>query len=567
MNSTSAASASFAPLSSDAGEAAKASHAARSVASGDMKILNSSQMRAVDRVSIEELGIPGLLLMENAGRSVADLIQAKFSAREREHIVVLCGKGNNGGDGFVVARHLKMRGHAPRVVLLADPQSLKGDARANYDHLLRVGLQPAIVTSAEQWQAVRGAVRAATLLVDAILGTGLGGPVEGFLSGIIRDLNGNFANIPIVAVDIPSGLPSDTGEPLGESLRARCTVTFTAPKWGHIFPPNCERVGELVVTPIGTPPSVYENNPAHFLNLLTPEVLAPLQRKRAGDSHKGDYGHVLVVGGSRGKSGAAALASLAALRAGAGLVTAATATSVLPMVAAASPVLMTEPLAETDAGSISARAFDYGRFAGIVQGKSALAIGPGLSTDPDTVEFVRRAIRECAALPVVIDADALNAFAGAAERLQGEGRKLVLTPHPGEMSRLTGLSTQEVQARRVEVAREFAQQHKVCLVLKGYRTLIAEPGGQVYVNPTGNPGMATGGTGDVLTGMIAALLAQFPELPVEQAVPAAVYWHGAAGDVAAEAHGEISLIATDLLEALPQALRQTPSPVCRDERC
>ena len=519
-----------------------------------MKILTAAQMREIDRISIEKLGIPGMVLMENAGRNLLRLLEEKFPNLKRERVAVLCGKGNNGGDGFVIARHLKMRGHHPRVFLLADPQSLKGDARANYEILLQSGLQPTAIRDLNGWRGVKSDLLRCTLLIDAILGTGLGGPVEGFYREVIRDLNSGFAAVPIVSVDIPSGMPSDTGEPLGESLRASYTVTFTAPKWGHIFPPNCERIGELVVTPIGTPSSLYEEDPSIFLNILDSDELRFIAEKRAGDSHKGDFGHVLVVGGSRGKSGAAALASLAALAAGAGLVTAATPASVLPSVASASPTLMTEPLAESDNATISARAFDYGQFASIAAGKSVLAIGPGLSTHPDTVEFARRVVREFAALPLVIDADGLNAFGDATDLLQGEGRKLILTPHPGEMARLTGLSTAQVQARRVEVVRELATRQKVYVVLKGYRTLIAEPGGQVYVNPTGNPGMATAGTGDVLTGLIAGLMAQHSKQPVEKVLSAAVYWHGAAGDLAAARKGEVSLLATDVIEALPQAL-------------
>jgi NAD(P)H-hydrate epimerase len=523
------------------------------------KILTAKQMREADRATIEQVGVPGMVLMENAGRNVVRALAERFPALAQERVTVLCGKGNNGGDGFVVARHLLMRGLTPRVVLLAEPGVLKGDARANYEALLRSKTAPVIVRNLDEWTKIRPEMHATTLLVDAILGTGLEGPVEGFLLEVIRDINAGFAHVPVVAVDMPSGLPSDTGEPLGESVRARLTVTFTAPKWSQVLPPNCERVGELVVTPIGTPASVLAADASVFLNLLGPEDLAPFTRPREADSHKGDYGHVLVVGGSRGKSGAAALSALGALGAGAGLVTVATAASAQTPVASAAPTLMTESLAETEAGTISLRAFEYGRFAAVAEGKSVLAIGPGITTNPDTVEFVRRVVREWTGSPMVIDADGLNAFAGAVDLLQeasqGGKRKLVLTPHPGEMARLTGLTTQQVLARRVELAREFAMQRRVHLVLKGYRTLIAEPGGQVYVNPTGNPGMATAGTGDVLTGMIAGLLAQHPDAPVESVVSAAVYWHGAAGDRAAARRGELSLTATDLLAALPRALR------------
>ena len=519
------------------------------------KILTAKQMQEIDRISSEKLGIPSLVLMENAGRNVFRLLEEKFPQLATERILMLCGKGNNGGDGFVVARQLLMRGYRPRVVLLAEAESLQGDARRNCEILLQSGMAPTIVPNQSDWFRIRAEFLTSSLIVDAILGTGLDRPLEGFYREVIVDLSRNFAAIPIVAVDVPSGIPSDTGEALGVSVRARYTVTFTAPKWCHVFPPNCERLGEWRVTPIGTPPYVYENDPTLFLNLLGAEDLAPFARQRARDSHKGDYGHVLVVGGSLGKSGAAALTALGALNSGAGLVTAAVPAGILPLVAGAAPTLMTEPLAENDAGAVSCRSFDYGRFAGIAANKSVLALGPGLSTHPEAVEFARRVVRESSQVPLVVDADGLNAFAGAAELLDGTGRKLILTPHPGEMARLTGLTTDQVQAKRVEVARQFSIEHKAYVVLKGNRTLIAEPGGQVYVNPTGNPGMATAGTGDVLTGMIAGLLAQHPEAPIERVVSAAVYWHGAAGDAALARRGELSLLATDLLAALPETLR------------
>ncbi|OFV98166.1 MAG: hypothetical protein A3H28_14000 [Acidobacteria bacterium RIFCSPLOWO2_02_FULL_61_28] len=519
------------------------------------KILTAKQMQEIDRISSEKLGIPSLVLMENAGRNVFRLLEEKFPQLATERILILCGKGNNGGDGFVVARQLLMRGYRPRVVLLAEPEGLQGDARRNCEILLQSGLAPTIVPNQSDWFRTRAEFLTSSLIVDAILGTGLDRPLEGFYREVIVDLSRNFAAIPIVAVDVPSGMPSDTGEALGVSVRARYTVTFTAPKWCHVFPPNCERLGEWRVTPIGTPAYVHENDPALFLNLLGAEDLAPFTRQRARDSHKGDYGHVLVVGGSLGKSGAAALTALGALNSGAGLVTAAVPAGILPLVAGAAPTLMTEPLAENDAGAISCRSFDYGRFASLASNKSVLALGPGLSTHPEAVEFTRRVVRESSQVPLVVDADGLNAFAGAAELLDGQGRKLILTPHPGEMARLTGLTTDQVQAKRVEVARQFSIEHKAYVVLKGNRTLVAEPGGQVYVNPTGNPGMATAGTGDVLTGMIAGLLAQHPEAPVERVVAAAVYWHGAAGDAALARRGELSLLATDLLAALPETLR------------
>ena len=512
-------------------------------------------MREVDRITIEELGVPSILLMENAGISVVRVLEERFRPLARHRIAILCGKGNNGGDGFVVARQLWMRGLRPRVLLLADPDSIRGDARINYDIMLKTGCLPGLVRDRNDWLAVKADLRASTLLVDALLGTGLSGPVEGFLADVLSEVNTGFADIPVVAVDIPSGLPGDTGRSLGESLRASVTVTFTAPKVAQIFPPNCERVGELVVCPIGTPPEVYERRAELYLNLITTAQLAPFARRRAQAAHKGSFGHVLVVSGGRGKTGAAAMTGESALKIGAGLVTVATAESALPVVAGFVPELMTEPLAETDAGSISGRALDYGRFQQILESKDVLAMGPGLSTHPDTAAFVRRVVRDFA-IPAVLDADALNAFAGERELLQARRAPLVLTPHPGEMARLTGVSTAEVESNRVEVARRLATELGVFVVLKGFRTLVAAPEGQVYVNPTGNPGMASGGTGDVLTGFIAGLMGQFAHEPLTDVLCAAVYVHGLAGDLALARTGEKALVATDLIRSLPQVWEQ-----------
>lgn len=539
-----------------------------------MKILTAAQMREVDRVTIEELGVPSLVLMENAGISVVRVLEERFSPLAEQRVAVLCGKGNNGGDGFVAARHLWMRGLRPRVLLLADPGAIRGDARANYDALRKSDCEPRVVRDLKDWQALKTELLTSTLLVDALLGTGLTGPVEGFLAEVLRDLNTGFAHLPLVAVDIPSGLPSDTGTPAGESLRADITVTFTAPKVGQIFPPNCERVGELVVCPIGTPPEAFEQRADLCLNLITAGQLARFAAPRARAAHKGDFGHVLVVSGSRGKTGAAAMTGEAALKIGAGLVTVATAESVLPVVAGLVPELMTEPLAETDAGSISARALDYGRFQKILENKDVLAMGPGLSMHPDTVAFVRRVVRDFQ-VPTVLDADALNAFVGELKLLEGRKAPLVLTPHPGEMARLAGISSADVQANRVDAARRLATERGLFVVLKGYRTLVSTPDGQVHVNPTGNPGMATGGTGDVLTGFIAGLMAQFAQEPLADVLCAAVYVHGLAGDLALAQTGEKALVATDLIRHLPgvwkklgqsRAIQGGPEVVCRGGR-
>lgn len=516
-------------------------------------------MQRIDRLTTDQYGVLSLTLMENAGRSVVEFLQQRFAPLSSQKISIICGRGNNGGDGLVVARLLREQGLAPRVVLLADPTTLKGDAAANYERLSASGASRlcGIALDANAWHARKKDLDGTTLLVDAMLGTGLSRPVEGFLREVIRDLNGSFSGARVVAVDLPSGINADSGDLIGDFVRADATVTFTAPKVAHVFPPACEQMGEWVVKSIGTPAQALNEDPELFLNLTCPEDLGWLNEPRHREAHKGDYGRVLIVAGSVGKTGAAAMAAKAALRAGAGLVTVATAKSALPIVASLGMEFMTEPLPETDAGSVSLRALDYGRMEKLLEDKTVLALGPGLGVVPETAEFIRTVVNE-SKIPTVLDADGLNAFAGRMKSF-GAGRAsppdVVLTPHPGEMARLLELTASEVQRSRVEVARKFALHYKATLVLKGYRTLVAAPSGQVAVNPTGNPGMATGGTGDVLTGMIAGILAEYPARPIAEVVAGAVYLHGLAGDFAAREFGEASMIAGDLLEALPKARR------------
>jgi NAD(P)H-hydrate epimerase len=395
------------------------------------------------------------------------------------------------------------------------------------------------VTSASELQAV---FREADLIIDAILGTGFRPPVDGLYRDAIQVINA--ADVPVLAVDIPSGANADALTPQDDVIsRADAVVTFTAPRLAHLFGQLTR--GPIRVCPIGSPDEAIHSQLR--LDLVTPHDVAPLIAPRALDSNKGRYGHVLVVGGSVGKSGAAGMAGLSALRAGAGLATVATPGSVLASVGTIAPELMTEPLAQTDVGTIAADApLDT-----VLQGKTVIALGPGISRNDSTVRFVRRLVHDCK-LPLVIDADGLNAFEGAAHELNGSTRPLVLTPHPGEMSRLTGLSIKEVQAHRIDIARTFAKTHQCVLVLKGYRTLVASPDGHVWVNPTGNPGMATGGTGDILTGIIAGMVAQHPN-DIALAAATAVYLHGLAGDLARDEFGEHSLIATDVIAYLPDA--------------
>lgn len=527
-----------------------------------MKILTAEQMRRIDRLTAERAGIPTRTLMENAGRQVAEFLLQQFSGRGRAgpgsgpgRISVLCGKGNNGGDALVAARYLREQGRQLRVVLVAAAEDLKEDARASYEAFLQVGGSVETLPGPEEWEKQRGAVLDCDLLVDGLLGTGLSGPVKGYLAQVIADVNANHPRYQVLAVDIPSGLPSDSGEPEGESVLADATITFTAPKRGQIFHPNCTRVGTLAVAPIGSPEHLYADDPELFLNLIGARQLARLDFVREPSAHKGHFGHVLLVAGSRGKTGAAALGGKAALRMGAGLSTVATAASALSVVASLVPEIMTEPLAETDSGSISNRALDYGRFAKLVEDKTVLALGPGLSTHPETTQFVRTVVEQIE-LPLVLDADALNALVGQLHLLRRRrSERVVLTPHPGEMARLLDATSDEVQRERVEVARKLARQYKVFVILKGHRTLVAAADGRVYVNPTGNPGMATGGVGDVLTGLVAGAMAQWPHSQLSDVLSLAVYLHGLAGDQAALAQGEQALIASDITEVLPRAWR------------
>lgn len=523
-----------------------------------MKILNATQIQRIDRLTTERYGVPSLTLMENAGNGVVDFLTRRYSPLENHRIAIVCGRGNNGGDGLVVARLLRQRLLKPRVLLLADPSELRGDAAVNLQRMEASGT-PEIVASPEAWRDIYPTLEGATLLVDALLGTGLTRPLEGFLLEVVSDLNRLQPSPAVVAVDLPSGLSADTGRVIGECIRADGSVTFTAPKLAHVLPPACERVGEFVVHDIGTPRELMESDVSLKLNLTTPSDLAWISKPRRPEAHKGNFGHVLVIAGSVGKTGAAAMSALAALRAGAGLVTVATPKSALPVVAGMGLEFMTAPLPETDSGNIALQALDEKLMEQLLAGKTLVAIGPGIGSTPETVEFVRELVRETD-LPMVIDADGLNALAGSLKCLAGRRRVRVLTPHPGEMARLAGRSVADVQAGRLESATSFTAEHHAHLVLKGFRTLVADPVGAVWVNPTGNPGMAKGGTGDVLTGLVAGFLAGFHDRPVTEVVAAAVYVHGLAGDLAAAEVGEASMLAGDLLDRIPDAIRNLATP-------
>lgn len=511
-----------------------------------MRILNAAQMREADRFTIEDIGIPSFVLMENAGRQVVSAIETAFESRLEGRVAVLCGRGNNGGDGFVVARTLIQRGIDTVVFIIGSVSDVRGDARLNLDILGRLGVTVVEIGDEQTWELHFSEISQCSLIVDAIFGTGLKAALGGMMETVVADVNAS--GIPIVSIDLPSGLSADTPQLVGDCVDASMTVTLAAPKLPLVLPPGEAHAGDVVIADIGIPSEVLDGLEGPHIELLTPEQMRPLVEPRAPDSHKGDFGRVTIVAGSRGKTGAAHLAAMGALKSGAGLVTVATPASCLTTVAAMAPEYMTEALSDTKNGTVAAAATE----AVLALHHDVVACGPGLGRDAAVAEFVR-ILLERSTVPLVLDADALTVLADDPSGLVGrEERDVIITPHPGEMARLVGSSVEEVQANRIEVASQFAATRHLYVVLKGHRTIIATPEGHIFINPTGNPGMATGGTGDLLTGMIAAWLAQL--LDAEASCRLAVFLHGAAGDLAEISVGQVAMTATDLMAHLAHAL-------------
>ena len=518
-----------------------------------MKILTADEMGAADRRSVDA-GVPVVQLMEAAGAAVARFCLRRFAGDGL--VVVLAGKGNNGGDGMVAARHLAEAGRRVRVALLGLAADVKGDAAAALKSAKKQrGVEVVEVTDEG---GLRAALEGAGLVVDAVVGTGFKPPLRGLAAAAQAFLE--TSAVAVVAVDLPSGRDADSVEEMAKgAFRADAVVTFAAPKLAHVFGQLTagKTFGPVVVAGIGTPEQVIES--ATGLT-WSGSSKATAEAPRAINGNKGRLGHVLVVGGAFGKAGAPSMASLAAMRAGAGLVTAAVPREILAIVAAVAPELMLTPLAIEGSGGLSLDVLEEEALATLLKGISVVGIGPGLGQEGTTPEWVRTFV-ERVTLPMVIDADALNALAGrtsvlrtAVETAKGKGRPrtIVLTPHPGEMARLVEMTVREVEADRVGVARRFATEHGVTLVLKGWRTLVAHPDGRIAVNTSGNPSMAKGGSGDILTGIVAAMLAQYPA-DVARAVEAAVFLHGLAGDFACLAQDEHTVLATDTVDHLWQA--------------
>ena len=517
-----------------------------------MRVLTARQMREADRRTIEDLGVPSLELMENAGREVASAIELAFPDLVGRRVAVLCGRGNNGGDGFVVARLLHQRGVHVSVFLVGRAGDVKGDALTNLARIQPLSLPIVEIGRQLEWERHAPEFAGCTLVVDALFGTGLSSPLTGLLAEIVEGVN--RAGVPIVSVDLPSGLSADTHDVIGPCIHATFTVTLGAPKLPLVLSPASAMAGRLVVGDIGIPPSVVESLDGADLRVITPEALRPLLPTRLRDAHKGAFGHVLIVAGSRGKTGAAHLAACGALRSGAGLVTVATPASCQQTVASMGAEYMTEGLPETPAGTLAAGALE----AVLAFPATVVAAGPGLGAGDGVRHFLRGLVERVRA-PLVLDADALNAFAGDVGGLAArEGRTIVVTPHPGEMARLLGVSTAAVQANRLDTARRLAVSNRLLVVLKGHGTVIATPDGRAAINPTGNPGMATGGTGDVLTGMIAGWMAQ--GVNADTACRLAVYLHGAAGDLAALDEGQVSMTAGDLVRRIGSATTALTKP-------
>jgi len=511
-----------------------------------MKIVSAPEMQDIDRLTTERHKIPSLTLMENAGSAVARFVLRQHP--KAQQIIVICGKGNNGGDGFVAARKLHEAGKQVKVLLLGAIEDVKGDAS---EMLRLMPVLPTGLRSPEKVTSIRPLLDSADLILDAVFGTGFHPPLPELAAKIFEHIQ--RSSVPVVSVDVPSGIDADSFTVNQSAVcRSNAVVTFTAPKPGIIF--TALTRGPIVVAGIGSPEEVIESK----LGLEWNSPPSVLSKERPLNSNKGLYGHTLVIGGSVGKSGAPTMASIAALRTGAGLVTCAVPKSIQPVVAGAIPELMTEPLDENAAGAISERALDEPETSALLQRKNVVAVGPGLSRDAETVRAVRKFVVRCP-LPLVVDADALNAFEGESKLLDGSNRPLVLTPHPGEMARLIGSTVKEIEANRIEVARRFAREHHVILVLKGWRALIADDRGEMWVNTTGNPGLAKGGSGDALTGMIAGLIAQHSDRIVD-AVRAGVYLHGLAAEAALASQTEETMLTSDVIAALPSAFRILREP-------
>jgi len=510
-----------------------------------LPLVTASEMNEIDRKAAEIFEISHLDLMENAGKGLSEVVLKNYPDIKR--IAIFCGKGNNGGDGIVAARYLSGKANVA-VFLLCRRAEMSGDARASLEKFKGKLFE---ITTEEEFKKTISVAAKADVIVDAILGTGLKAELTGQYRSVVEGIN-NLGK-KVVSVDIPSGISSDTGQVLGAAARADLTVTFGVPKVGLYLFPGSEYSGKIEVIDIGFPEALISGEGIKA-GIIERSDIAPLFPARQKDTHKGNYGHLLVVAGSRGKTGAAAMTASSALRIGAGIVTLAVPKNLQPIYEMKLIEVMTEPLSEGERWSIGENAL--GEVLSLAEDKSAVAIGPGIVPTPAATMVMAELIKELYQ-PVVIDAGGIDAIISNPDVLKKAKGPRVITPHPGEMGRLLGVSSRDVQADRVGIAKRYAEENSVCVVLKGAHTVIAVPEGNVFINTTGNPGMATAGTGDVLTGMIGGLLAQ--GLRPEQAAIAAVYLHGLAGNMVMDEKGEYGIIATDLIEKIPYAIKTVVS--------
>ena len=509
-----------------------------------MKVISSETMQILDRRTITEAGISGAVLMENAGRCCVEQIRSGFGDGTGRRAVIIAGKGNNGGDGYVIARLLTEQGWEVDVFVLADRQQITGDAALNLE---RLNPEKICFATDKLPETFNDVLDGANVIIDAMLGTGLNSEISGLINDAVKAVN--ISGRPVVAVDIPSGLHATTGRIMGDAVRADLTVTFACAKLGHILLPGAEYVGRLVVADIGIPQELIKDTPGY--EYLNAAAIQPLLHRRRRQAHKGHFGHCLIIAGSTGKTGAAALAANSAVRTGSGLVTLGVPAMLNQILEIKTTEAMTVPLPDAGYGYHGEIAFP--EIERIMQNKDALAIGPGVGTNPPTKELVLK-LMEKATMPLVIDADGLNIIAEDIHVLKRmKSKKVVLTPHPGEMARLMGTTVSELEATRIPAAQEFARQYGVYLILKGARTVIAAPSGEIAVNGSGNPGMASGGMGDVLTGIVISLLGQ--NYNPWDACRIAVFLHGFSADLVAAEKGEIGMNATDVQEKLPYAIK------------
>jgi ADP-dependent NAD(P)H-hydrate dehydratase / NAD(P)H-hydrate epimerase len=515
-----------------------------------LPVLTAEQIARVDHEAIQMLGLPGAVLMETAGRSVVEAISSFPGTSEKSRPVILCGKGNNGGDGFVVARYLhdcvKEEGF-PKVFLCGKLKDLKGDAAVMAGVAVNVGVQVIELSEEGSLDELSGALAQADMAVDALLGSGAGGAPRGLIARVIELLAGY--DFPKVAIDCPSGVEMDTGQIAGQVVNAALTVTFGCEKIGHRLFPGRSCCGTVEVADIGFSKKALQAAGCSMFATEAEDISCLLPSRRQ-DTHKGDYGKLLVLGGSTGLTGAAVMTCESALAAGVGMVTAGVPGSLNQVFETKMTEAMTRPLQDNNSGSIQAEALDE-VLALLDSDMDVLALGPGLGRDPGTGQFVLK-LAERLNKPVVIDADGLNAFESKADALGAIEGPVVITPHPGEMARLSGLDTATIRKYPINVSRDFAKEHKLVVVLKGSPSVVAEPSGRIVINPTGSAALAKAGSGDILTGILAAFLAQ--GLEVFEAAYCACYIHGLAGDIAAQSLGERSVNASHLLQTIPQAL-------------